>query len=99
MKLVKLSEAKANLSRYVEYVRRGGQVRILLRDTPVADLVAVGTHAEEGEADALLLSSLERRGLVRRGSGDVPPELLTPGPRAKGRPISQTLVEARRAGR
>lgn len=99
MKLVKLSEAKANLSRYVDYVRRGGQVRILLRDTPVADLVAVGTHAEEGEADALLLSSLERRGLVRRGSGDVPPELLTPGPRAKGRPISQTLVEARRAGR
>lgn len=97
--MVKLSEAKANLSRYVEYVRRGGQVRILLRDTPVADLVTVGTHAEEDEADTLLLSSLERRGLVRRGSGDVAPELLTPGPRAKGKPISQTLVEARRAGR
>ncbi len=40
MKVVNLSEAKNNLSRYVEQARRGERVRILVRGVPVAQLAA-----------------------------------------------------------
>ena len=97
MKVIKLSEAKAQLSRYVDFVRRGGRVRILVRDVPSADLVAVGSDEPEGADDAALLA-LERRGWIRRG-GSAPRELLRPGPRARGKPLSDLVVEERRSGR
>ncbi len=97
MKVVKLSEAKAQLSRYVDYVRRGGHVRILVRDVPAADLVAAEPDASEGSEDAALLA-LERRGWIRRGRR-VPGELLRKGPRSRGKPASEVLLDERRAGR
>lgn len=39
MTTVSISELKANLSRYVREVRRGGEVQVLDRGTPVARLV------------------------------------------------------------
>jgi antitoxin (DNA-binding transcriptional repressor) of toxin-antitoxin stability system len=100
VKSVKLSDAKNNLSRYVGYVRKGGRVRILLRDLPVADLVPVGGGSPlVADVDDELLTDLERRGLVRRGRGDAPASLLRPGPRADGRPLSEMVVDERRGGR
>jgi hypothetical protein len=61
----------------------------------VADLVPV----VEMEGDEWELSELERRGIARRGAGGVDPQLLQPGPRAKGPPTSKILVEERRSGR
>ena len=85
MKVVKTADAKNNLSRYLAYVRRGGRVRILDRDEPVADLVPVRADGAGGDGDGddeALLASLERRGIVRRGeSGAIPRDLLRPGPR------------------
>src|SRR3990172_8315635 len=99
MRIVKISDAKNNLSRHLEYVRRGGRIRILDRDTPVADLVPVEENLSPGEDDALL-ASLERRGIVRRGKpGPVPRELLRPGPAdPKGRVLA-ALLDERRTGR
>ncbi len=85
MKRVTITDAKNNLSRHLQYVRRGGRVRILDRDTPVADLVPVEPAAGEDEDDDRLLASLVKRGIARAGeAGDPPRELYQPGPRCPG---------------
>lgn len=97
MKVVKTADAKNNLSRYLAYVRRGGRVRILDRDTPIADLVPVEATAS-GDDDASLLALLEARGLIRRGEqGPWPAALLRPGPKAPDGVA--TLLDERRQGR
>lgn len=96
MKTANLSDVKNDLSRYVAEVRAGGRVRILLRGVPVADLVPVERASEEDEWG---LDELERKGAVVRGKGGIDARLLRPGPKAKGRPTSELLVEDRRAGR
>ena len=102
VKQVKISEAKNNLSRYIKYVSRGGRVRILDRDVPVADLVPVEAHIASDE-DSRLLADLARRGLVRLGErGPLPRELLRPGPRGKrgraGARVLAALLEERENG-
>lgn len=97
MKVANLTEVKDELSRYVDFVRRGERVRILVRGTPVADLVPVGEQAEEpgeGWTDEEL-SDLERKGVVRRGSGAFPAELSKPGPAVKGTDVARMLIEER----
>jgi antitoxin (DNA-binding transcriptional repressor) of toxin-antitoxin stability system len=96
MRVVKISDAKNNLSRHLAYVRRGGRVRILDRDVPVADLVPVEIGRGADDEDAML-ADLERRGIVRRGTSAIPPEILKPGP--PGATIRQALLAERRAGR
>jgi prevent-host-death family protein len=98
MKLVKIADAKNNLSRYLAYVRRGGRIRILDRETPVADLVPVEAPLP-GDDDALL-QSLERRGILRRGAGGkLPSEILTPGPGGPEPEVVEALLEERRSSR
>ena len=99
MKTARLSEVKDQLSRYVRYVRQGGRVRILVRDLPVAELVPISFDASADPSADAKLCDLERRGILRRGKGDAAPELLRPGPKARGRPASKVLIEERRSGR
>ena len=96
MKQVKISEAKAQLSKHIAYVRRGGRVRIFDRDVPVAELVPIeATGASDDEA---LLAEMEHRGVVRRGKpGPLPADLFQPGP--SGATVSAALLEERREGR
>lgn len=96
MKVANLARVKDDLSRYVSYVRRGGRVRILVHGVPAAELVPV-TIAEESD-DETELSELERRGIVRRGTGKFPRELLRPGPRWGGKPLSEIVLEERKSG-
>jgi antitoxin (DNA-binding transcriptional repressor) of toxin-antitoxin stability system len=99
MKQVKISDAKNNLSRHLDYVRRGGRIRILDRDTPVADLVPVQA-SPEGDDDAQLLASLERRGLLRRGEGGpLPRDLFRPGPGGPRSGVLASLLAERRSTR
>ncbi len=99
MKVVKITDAKNNLSRHLAYVRRGGSVRIVDRDVPVADLVPVNVGTGSGD-DAKLLEALERDGVLRRGrGGPVPRELLQPGPGRGGARVVDALLEERRSGR
>ena len=98
MKMVSLSEAKANLSRHIERVRHGECVRIQVRGVPVAELVPVGDRAQ-GDADAGELRELERAGLVRRGRVALPEVILKPGPAVRGKGVMAALLDQRRAGR
>ena len=91
MKTANLSEVKDQLSTFVDMVRAGERVRILVRGVPAADLVPIIARQDE---DFSILD-LERRGIVRAGEGPVEDELLEPGPRVGGSP-SDALVKERR---
>ncbi|HKE01221.1 MAG TPA: type II toxin-antitoxin system prevent-host-death family antitoxin [Planctomycetota bacterium] len=98
MKRVTISDAKNNLSRHLRYVRRGGRVRILDRDTPVADLVPVELRSDD--EDARRLSALEKRGVLRRGkSGPLPKALFRPGPPDPRGVTVRMLLDERRGSR
>ncbi len=63
MTTVSISDLKANLSRYIREVRRGGEIQVLDRGRPVARLappVASGGQLRE---------TLIRTGLLRPGQG------------------------------
>jgi prevent-host-death family protein len=98
MKMVSLSEAKANLSRHVERARHGESVRIQVRGVAVAELVPV-TDDNSGDVDLNELQDLERAGLVRRGRGAFPEEIFKPGPGVRGKGVMSALLDERRAGR
>ncbi len=67
MKTISVSEAKATLSAQIRRVKSGEDVLITDRGRPVARLSApTGTNPDE------LLDTLEREGLLRRGSGPLP---------------------------
>jgi prevent-host-death family protein len=92
MRVANLSDVKNDLSRYVDHVKRGGRVRILVRGLPAADIVPVedepaGWSAEEDD--------LERRGLIRRGKPGVARELLRAGPRVNVKRLRRALDDER----
>ena len=64
MTTVSISELKANLSRYVREVRRGGEVQVLDRGAPVARLVPPASEDNRGVRGRLI-----RQGLLRPGKG------------------------------
>ena len=60
---------KNQLSRYLDHVREGGEVLVFDRDRPIARLVPVSRPGRLAAGpDEARIASLERRGLVRRGS-------------------------------
>ena len=61
---VSVSELKANLSRYLREVRRGGELQVTDRGTPVARLVPPAEPEDEH------LSRLIKLGVLRAGQGD-----------------------------
>jgi prevent-host-death family protein len=67
MKRAGFAELKAQLSRYLDRVKTGEEILVTERNVPVARLVPVGDRDRE-EA----LRDLERRGLVRLGTGRLP---------------------------
>jgi len=100
VKNAKIGELRNELSRFLGYVRRGGTVRVFDRDRPIADIVPVreATSTGSGGLDRTL-ADLERRGVLRRGTGVVPERLLRGRlPRAK-RSVLEALLEERREGR
>lgn len=56
MRTAKISELKARLSAHIEYVKRGEEVLILDRNTPVARLVPAGLPEEYGERERRLIA-------------------------------------------
>ncbi len=101
MKVASLTSVKNELSRYVDEVRRGGRVRILVRGVPVADIVPVESSVEDS-ADGFSaeeLVDLEKRGVIRRGSSSSSAELSRPGPRVGGDAGVRAVLAERRSGR
>jgi antitoxin (DNA-binding transcriptional repressor) of toxin-antitoxin stability system len=97
MKVANLSRVKDDLSRYVGYVRKGGRVRIMVSGVPAADIVPVTGLTAESVSDEDL-ADLERHGVLRRGSGGIPSEILRPGPKLRGGPSSTTVRAERDRG-
>ena len=89
MSTVSISELKANLSRYLREVRRGGEVQVLDRGVPVARLVPAVAGDDQGVRERLVGT-----GLLRPGKGGAASVLDEP-PLALGVSISQALSEER----
>ncbi len=100
MKTAKVSELRNSLSRFLDYVRRGGSVRVFDRDTPIAEIVPVA-RTRQGAVSELEahLERLERQGSIVRGTGKLPDDFFTrPRPKAKAS-VLDALLEERREGR
>lgn len=69
MKSACVSELKASLSSYLARVKRGEEVVVTERGNPIAKLVPI---ASDDLGDASRLSSLERLGVIRRGTAKLP---------------------------
>jgi len=88
MTTASITQAKTNLSKLIKKVRHGESVLILDRNIPVARLEPLPASSREGgEAK---LAELERRGLVKRGTGKLPRDFFRL-PRLK---FKKSLVEA-----
>ena len=98
MKEAKVSEVKNHLGRYLALVRRGEVVRILDRDRPVAQIVPIA-HAPAGRpVGSEALAEMERKGLIRRGSGRIGRELVAKDPPGKPCGVLAALLEERWPG-
>ena len=95
MREAKISEVKNHLSRYLALVRRGEVVRILDRDRPVAQIVPIAEPATGRPVGAEALAEMERKGLIRRGSGQLDPEILRKDPPGKPCGVLEALLEER----
>ena len=73
MSTASVSELKANLSRYLREVRRGGEVEVLDRGTPVARLVPHRARDDRGIRERLIGA-----GLLRPGAGSAAAILASP---------------------
>lgn len=62
MTTASVSDLKANLSRYLREVRRGGEVQVLDRGAPIARLVPPAAKDERGVRERLISASLLRPG-------------------------------------
>jgi len=82
MRTAKISELKAKLSAHIEYVKRGNDVLILDRNTPVARLSPVASTDDYDE---------RTRRLIAKGILSPPREPRKPGEKLP-RPVSTTGV-------
>lgn len=83
-----VSELKANLSRYLREVRRGGELQVTDRGTPVARLVPPAEPEDEH------LSRLIKLGVLRAGQGDAAAVLDEP-PLQIPTSLAEALAEER----
>jgi prevent-host-death family protein len=70
MKKTGIAELKNNLSRYIDQVKGGESILVLDRNQPVAQIVPLQTAARGAASNEERIARLERKGLIRRGSGD-----------------------------
>lgn len=89
MNTASISALKANLSRYLRHVRRGGEVQILDRGVPVARLMAPHPGSDDTVRDRLVGDGLLR---PRAGSAK---SILDDPPMKLSTSISQALAEDR----
>ena len=97
METATITQVKNGLSAFIDRVKAGESILVTDRGVPVAVLEPVTDQV--GVDDRL--ARLERAGLVRRGTGKPPIELLrTPGPEVRGGTSAvDAVIEERRSGR
>jgi hypothetical protein len=90
MTVVKVSALKKRLSHVLRLVRRGKTA-----DQVIARLESSGDLASTGEEEAARLDDLERRGIVRRGIGKLPPGWLEGRPAVTADVVGALLKDRR----
>ncbi len=98
MKSVKIAELKNRLSYYLKRVQRGESILVCDRDRVIARIDRVGDHEPVPESDAAWLDRLERRGVIRRGTGKVSRRWLARRP-SVGADVVAALLREREEGR
>ena len=94
MTSVSVSELKANLSRYLREVRRGGEFQVLDRGEPIAWLKPTEwSPTNEGEEEAVI-AKLIADGVLRAGKGECE-KILEQPPLELGVSILEALLEDR----
>ena len=92
-RIAKVSELKAGLSAYLARVKSGEEVIVTHRGMPVAMLVPIPRTADH---EMERLRDLERRGLIKLGTGTIPPEFWDmPMPDDPGDGVLKALLEER----
>ncbi len=101
---VTISELKNGLSRFLKVVRAGEEIEVRDRDLPIARILPIGSAGKRGKArggpaeEEAFLEEAARRGILRRGSGKIPRDVLE-GP-IGGKPgVLAELIAERREGR
>jgi prevent-host-death family protein len=96
MKTAAVSEIKARLSKYLTRVKAGEEVLITDRGTPIARLLPISRSRTMKDA----MTSMEKRGLIRLGSGKLPKDFWKiPKPEDPEGLILRALLEDREKGR
>lgn len=98
MKRAKIAELKNNLSRYLDQVRHGETVLVIDRDQPIAQITPLHAKSSHQGADEERLTRLERRGLIRRGTGGLPEWLGKRKPPRLRTSLLRDLLSERESG-
>ena len=94
VKKTSVSDLKNQISRYLDYVKHGETVLVLDRRVPVAELKPVTGKSSSGK-----LLALERKGVIRLGSGEIPEKFFKEKLNGKRARILDALLEERQKGR
>lgn len=97
MTTASITQAKNNLSKLIKKVRHGESVFILDRNVPVARLEPLRRGGRD--ADEAKLTELERRGLLKRGTGKLPKDFFKLPPLKFKKSVVQALLEEREESR
>jgi antitoxin (DNA-binding transcriptional repressor) of toxin-antitoxin stability system len=93
VKTVRIAELKNRLSHYLRRVQRGESILVCDRDRVIARIERVGPHANVPASDQDWLERLERRGVIRRGTGKLTPEWLAQRPVVRADVVEAVLRE------
>ena len=74
-----ISNVKNKLSYYLQKVRKGEEVIIYDRKTPIAKITKIN-ESDISKSSDLLLDELERRGIIKRGHGKLPKDYFKKNP-------------------
>jgi antitoxin (DNA-binding transcriptional repressor) of toxin-antitoxin stability system len=98
VKTVKIAELKNRLSYYLRRVQQGESILVCDRDRVIARIERVAAGAALPASDADWLDRLERRGAIRRGTGNISRKWLAARPDV-GADVVAALLEERAEGR
>lgn len=96
-RMAQVSELKAGLSAYLARVKRGEEVMITERGTPIAKIVPIARRTGD-EWERML--QLEREGRIRLGTGRIPDDFWTMPrpPRVSGSAAVDAVLADREEG-
>lgn len=90
-RMVKIAELKNRLSYYLRRVQRGESLLVCDRERVIARIERVALHARVQDSEAAWLDRLERRGVIRRGSGKLTRQWLAKRPAVRADVVAALL--------